>query len=116
MYCEFLIVNLTLRILTCLGPQLSYEMQVAVPKAGYEVPTGQYSVEGFYIGAKTTFKGKRVNVGKLVVCLNNGSCIHEYPENPNTVGKVITHGCFRVKSMERLFWDMMPNTVVIIEK
>lgn len=116
MFCEFLIIDLTLRTLTCLGSHLYYVMPVGVPKSGYKVPIGYYSVEGFYIGAKTTYRGKRVNVGRLVVCLNNGSCIHEYPSNPATVGKAVTHGCFRVTDMSRLFQDIMPDTIVEVTK
>lgn len=116
MFCEFLIINLTLRTLTCLGSQLFYTVSVGVPKAGYEVSTGYYAIEGFYIDAITTYKGKRVNVGRFVVCLDNGSCIHEYPANPDTVGTISTHGCFRVKTMKDLFWHIMPGTIVEVTK
>ena len=116
MFCEFLIINLTLRIITCLGSQLNYSMSTAIPKAGYEIPVGRYAIKGFYVDAITTYGGKRVNVGKYVICLSNGSCIHEYPPDPNSIGKKVTHGCFRVKTILQLFKDVRHETVVFVEE
>ena len=114
MFCEIIVIQLVLRTLTCIGSQLFYTMPVGVPRPGYEVAQGIYTVDAFYIGAKTTYKGKLVNVGKYVVCLSNGSCIHEYPTNPASVGQVVSSGCFRVKYMFPLFNDIMPDTQVYV--
>lgn len=114
--CELLIINLTLRVLTCWSPHYSYSMPVGVPKPGFHVPVGKYSIRGWYVDAITTYKGQRVNVGRKVICLNNRSCLHEFPNNPSTVGTAVTHGCFRVHSIDKLFRDTFPNTVVYIIK
>lgn len=114
MWCDLLIISLTLRTLTC--PQFEYEIPIAVPKSGYTVTPGSYNIKGFYLNPLAHWRGTPINVGDRVICLSNGSCIHEYPSNPQSVGTVATHGCFRVHSIDFLFEATHLNTVILIEE
>jgi hypothetical protein len=119
-YCLTIIINISLRTITC--PNLNLSYPVAIPKLEQNRYYGEHSIRSILYKPKGFYNKALPSslIGNFVICLdieNKYSCLHGWRDE-SVLGKAISSECYRLakKDMKELWMLTSIETKVIIEE
>jgi lipoprotein-anchoring transpeptidase ErfK/SrfK len=119
-YCLTIIINITLRTITC--PNLNLSYPAAIPKLEVNRYYGEHKIRSILYKPKAYYNIELPSskIGEYVICLdipNKNSCLHGW-YNEDVLGKAVSSECYRMRKQDikELWFYTSEQTNVIITK
>lgn len=118
MWCLTLIINITLRTISC--PEHNITYSIAIPKKDENIHLGEHNIKNILYKPKAYYNNSLplAIIGDFVICLdiiNADSCLHGWHDT-SVLGKRVSSECYRLSKddMKTLWFMTLPETKVVI--